>query len=107
MGKRRRSVIEKKVYDDTHHLPRSRGDGILRREVWIDSAGRVSRYNLAYINHRLCQVDNGRVIGYDNGHGYHHRHFFGKVEAVHFVSYEDIEDRFEKDWRVLHEQAKH
>ena len=35
------------------------------------------------------------------------RHYFGKVEAVHFMSYDDIEERFEKDWRILHEQAKH
>ncbi len=27
-------------------------------------------------------------------------------DYVHFVSYDDIEERFEKDWRVLHEQAK-
>ena len=34
-------------------------------------------------------------------HGYHHRHYFGVVEAVDFVSFEDIENRFECDWLAL------
>lgn len=45
--------------------------------------------------------DNGRVVGYDNRHGYHHRHCFGKVEAIEFTSYDDIEQRFERDWLAL------
>ena len=45
--------------------------------------------------------DNGRVIGYDNAHGYHHRHAFGRVEAIEFVGFEDIEARFEGDWIAL------
>ena len=56
---------------------------------------------MAYIKHRLHEGDNGRVVGYDNQHGYHHRHYFGKVEKVDFISYEDIEERFEQDWTVL------
>lgn len=28
-----------------------------------------------FLNHELYQGDNGRVIGYDNAHGYHHRHY--------------------------------
>jgi hypothetical protein len=48
----------------------------------------VTRYNLAYINHSICHVDNGRVLGFDNAHDYHHRHYMGEVSAVAFNSYE-------------------
>lgn len=54
----------------------------LRREVWDDEQGRVVRCNLAYINRGIFQGDNGRVVGYDNAHGFHHRHFMGVVEPV-------------------------
>ena len=37
---------------------------------------------------KLWALDNGRVLGYDNNHGHHHRHFMGQVEAVEFESYE-------------------
>jgi hypothetical protein len=67
----------------------------------VDSKGKVVRYNLAYINHDIFQGDNGRVVGYDNAHGVHHRHYMGKADAVEFLSFEDIEDRFEADWLVL------
>jgi hypothetical protein len=51
-------------------------------------------------------VDNCRVIGYDNCHGYHHRHYMGKEENIEFTSYEDIQNQFEIAWRELHEKAK-
>lgn len=89
---------ERKIIDETLTISRKRGNGLLRREVWVDGHGRVVRYNLAYVNHALCQADNGRVIGYDNAHDYHHRHCLGRVEPVTFISFEDIEARFEQDW---------
>lgn len=93
---------DRKIHDDTHRIPAKRGNGILRREVWVDAAGQVRRYNLAYINHAVFSGDNGRVLGYDNQHGYHHRHRLGVIESVDFNSYADIEARFERDWRELH-----
>jgi hypothetical protein len=97
-----RSVMaDQKLYDDTHKIPDQRGNGLLRREVWVDAKGRVTRYNLAYLNPALHSGDNGRVIGYDNAHDGHHRHFFGRVEPVAFVSFEDTEARFEQDWTAL------
>ena len=93
--------MNRKVIDEVHKIPDRRGNGQLRREVWVDERGKVVRYNLAFINHRLYQGDNGRVIGYDNRHGYHHRHYFGTVEAVTFQSFEEIEVRFEADWLAL------
>lgn len=74
---------------------------MLRREVGVDEKGKITRYNLAYINLQLFSGDNGRVIGFDNAHGYHHSHYYGKVEAVSFTSYEDIEMLFEKEWLAL------
>ena len=94
-------MVGRKVIDETFKISDKRGNGALRREVWVDARGRVTRYNLAYIHHRLHSGDNGRVIGYDNAHGYHHRHTFGRVEAIEFVCFEDIEARFEGDWIAL------
>lgn len=94
-------MADRKIIDEIHTIAEKRGNGQLRREVWVDRDGRVTRYNLAYINHRLHARDNGRVVGYDNAHGYHHRHYFGGVEPVAFVSFEDVEDRFQQDWIAL------
>jgi hypothetical protein len=90
-----------KIYDDTNVLSKKKGNGLLRREVWVDDAGRVVRYNLAYINQNEFRVDNGRMLGYDNAHGHHHRHYLGKVDPIEFTSFEDIEDRFEKDFMEI------
>ena len=94
-------MSERKIIDETFSISRKRGNGLLRREVWVDRQGRVVRYNLAYINHALHSGDNGRVVGYDNAHGVHHRHIMGKVEDVTFKSFEDIEARFEQDWLTI------
>ncbi len=91
-----------KLVDRIDRVSRKNGNGVLRREVWVDGAtGAVVRYNLAYINHAIFQGDNGRVLGYDNKHGYHHRHYMGEVEAIEFVSYEAIEEVFEEEWYNL------
>lgn len=97
-------MADKKLVDEVHHISRKRGNGQLRREVWVDERGEVTRYNLAYINHAICAVDNGRVVGYDNQHGYHHRHYFGDMHPIDFVSFEEIEARFEEDWMALRRQ---
>ncbi len=90
-------MADRKRIDEAFKISAKRGNGSLRREVWVDRQGRVTRYNLACISHRLHAGDNGRVIGYENAHGYHHRHVFGRVEAVQFTCFEDIEARFEQD----------
>lgn len=90
-----------KIYDETNVLSKKKGNGILRREVWVDDTGKVVRYNLAYINQNDFRTDNGRMLGYDNAHGHHHRHYLGKVEPIEFISFEDIEDRFEKDFMEI------
>jgi hypothetical protein len=98
-------MADQKIVDDTHHITQKRGNGQLRREIWVDAQGQVTRYNLAYINHALHGADNGRVVGYDNQHGYHHRHYFGVVAAVEFTSFDDIEDQFQADWTALRSTA--
>src|SRR5216117_2399214 len=91
----------RKLIDELHHISAKRGDGQLRREVWVDEEGTVTRYNLAYVNHDLFQGDNGRVVGYDNRHGVHHRHYRGKISTIEFKSFEQTEQMFEHDWTVL------
>lgn len=90
-----------KAQDVSTRLSSKYGNGILRREVWVDVRGQVLRYNLAYINHDIFQGDNGRVLGYDNAHGFHHRHFKGNVDAIDFSGFEDIEARFESEWTAF------
>ena len=99
-------MSDRKIADEVHHISGKRGNGQLRREIWVDNKGRVTRYNLAYINHTLHKNDNGRVVGYDNQHGFHHRHYFGEVIAVDFVSFEQIEGLFENDWTALRSTTK-
>jgi hypothetical protein len=102
--------LGKKVVDETILLKRPRRGSLLREEVWRDSDGVVTKYNLAYINGHVCRVDNGRVLGYDNSHGFHHRHFMGKMEAVVFKSYESMAARFRDEvfglWRREDEEHK-
>jgi hypothetical protein len=96
----------RKVQDVSTRLSKKRGNGILRREVWVDSKGKVVRYNLAYINHDIFQGDNGRVLGYDNARGVHHRHCKGKVETVEFQGFGIIEERFEAEWLAFSRKGK-
>ncbi len=93
--------------DETFYLSKKRGGGVLKEEVWYEGAV-VVKYSLAYINEAICAGDNGRVLGYDNGHGVHHRHFMGNVEKVKFTSYTDLARRFQAEvqqmWRVQGEE---
>ena len=85
------------------------GGGLLNYEVWgykVNDKLTVTRYAIAYINHAICQVDNGRVLGFDNAHGYHHRHFMGSIEAVKYVSYAATLERFQREWTGLINQLR-
>jgi hypothetical protein len=83
-----------KTVDEVAEIRCAVGNGVLREEVWEDEDGNVQRYNLAFINHFMTSKDNGRVLGYDNSHGHHHRHFKGTVETVAFHDYDLILARF-------------
>jgi hypothetical protein len=53
---------------------------------------------MAYINPLIFSGDNGRVIGYDNTHHFHHRHYFGEMSEINdFSSYQELLYRFEKE----------
>ncbi len=71
-----------------------------------DSRGAVAKYNLAFINHALCAKDNGRVVGYDNNHGEHHRHFASTEEKFTFISYEKLLERFLNEVRELRQKKE-
>ncbi len=62
---------------------------------------RVITYALAYINPAIYAGDNGRVLGYDNSHGFSHRHFLGQMTREAFPGYEALYDRFETEWQDL------
>ena len=95
-------ALAKKVDETTRVRCRS-GMGIIREEVWMGQDGRIEKYNLAFINHRLCHKDNGRVLGYDNAHGEHERHFKGAVGRYEFTSYEALVELFIEEVRALRE----
>jgi hypothetical protein len=84
----------RKVRDERSPVSCFSGVGSVREEVWEDSKGQVVRYNLTFISHFLMAADNGRVLGYDNAHGLHHRHFMGTVETYDFESYNATLERF-------------
>ncbi|MCG1018046.1 MULTISPECIES: DUF6516 family protein [Burkholderiaceae] len=100
MAKVKEILLEQERFE----LKAKSGGGLLSYEVWgCREAGRnvVTRYNLAYINHEIYPRDNGRVLGFDNAHGYHHRHYMGAVEPVEFESYEATLDRFQQEWQDI------
>ena len=82
------------------------GPGLIREEVWEDETGAVVRYNLAFINHFLTPKDHGRVLGYDNAHGEHHRHFCGEVEMVTKEEYDVLVARFLDEVSVLRKRKE-
>ena len=96
----------RKVVDETTQVRCALGKGIIREEVWQDSRGLIVKYNLAFINHALCARDNGRVVGYDNSHGGHHRHFAGAEEELAFISYARLLERFLDEVRELRQKKE-
>jgi hypothetical protein len=95
-----------KVTDEVAAVGCIAGDGLIREEVWKDAAGRVVRYNLAFINFHLFAKDNGRVLGYDTAHGRAHRHFAGSIAEIEPAEYSDILERFIAEVNELRSQKK-
>lgn len=94
MGKRSRN---RKVTDYETRFRCAGGIGILREEVWVNKNGQISRYNLAFILPHLFAADGGRVLGFDNAHGVHERHFMAQVEIVDFADYLTTSRRFYRE----------
>ena len=99
--KRTNRPLVQKVVDDTIYLKRPRRGAMLKEEVWQSQEGGIVKYSLAYVNPAICGADNGRVLGYDNSHDHHHRHFMGKQESFDFSGYEALANRFYKEVREL------
>ena len=86
-----------KVVDEKYIIPSTLGGGLIKFEAW-ESEGKVVKYNMVYINQNLYAKDNGRVMGYDNAHGFHHKHYFGEIiELEDFVAYQDQVRQFREE----------
>ncbi len=83
-------------------IPARLGGGVLKERVIRElPSKKVVSYALAYINPLIFSGDNGRVLGYDNSHGYSHRHYMGAITPERFTSYEELYDRFEQEWQTI------
>ena len=101
-----RPVRPRKVVDETTAVRCAKGRGLIREEVWQNESGEVVRYNLAFVCHQLCTVDSGRVLGYDNQHDHHHRHFMGHAEPFQYAGYDVLMDRFLAEVEVLRKETR-
>jgi hypothetical protein len=86
-----------KVIDEQFIVPFEKGGGIIKFEAW-KYKDEIVKYNMAYINKAVFSKDNGRVIGYDNSHNFHHKHYFGEItELDDFTNYHDLVLRFKRE----------
>jgi len=86
-----------KVIDEQFIVPYEKGGGIIKFEA-LEYENKVVKYNMVYINRNLFSNDNGRVMGYDNSHNFHHKHYFGEIsELDDFISYQELVQRFKND----------
>lgn len=100
-GVKRKDEPELECIDEIHKIPDKKGNGQIRIQYQIHpETGKVVTYSMAYINHAICTVDNGRVIGYDNAHGQHHKHDMGEYIPVEFESLEKTFQLFEEQWQT-------
>ena len=97
------SVNRERKKVERHYLDRAKGIQVCYRVEWDESGG-ITTYSLAYIDPTIFSGDNGRVLGYDNRHGYHHRHYFGQVTAIQFKGYVAIEKRFEAEFQEMYHE---
>jgi hypothetical protein len=86
-----------KVIDEQFIVPSISSGGIIKFEAW-EYENLIVKYNMVYINKNVFPNDNGRVMGYDNSHNFHHKHYFGQItELDDFVSYQELVQRFKND----------
>ena len=88
----------RKVVTERHFINSKNGGGIIKIEAWENANSKIVKYSMVYINHNLYSGDNGRVLGYDNAHNFHHKHYFGEIiEVNNFVSFVKQVEDFEKE----------
>ncbi len=90
-----------KVADDIFMVPWDQGNGQLRREIWVDSRGKVARYCLAYINPEAFAGDDGRVLRYDFDESGFSCYLEGTETSVASSSLEELEELFNIKWDNL------
>ena len=100
MSKKKGKSDEVVARENIVRLKGKRKGGYLKESVRMVN-GEVVGYSLAYVNPRLSSVDNGRVLGYDNAHAYHHRHFRGEVTEVEFNGFDELVSSFEAEVHQL------
>jgi len=101
-----RNIRLRKDTDDEAVFWCAGGAGILREEVWVNAQEEVVRYNLAFLLPHLTRIDNGRILGYDNAHGIHERHFMGQVKPAEFIGYQATARRFYREVEALRSSYK-
>jgi hypothetical protein len=74
---------------------------IFRQEVWVNAKGEAVRNNFAFLLPHLFSADNGRVLGFDNAHGPHERHYMGEVALVPFAGYLETMSLFYREAEAL------
>ena len=88
-----------KVIDEQFIVPYRQGGGIIKFEAW-EYDNQIVKYNMVYIHKNIFSNDNGRVVGYDNSHNFHHKHYFGEItELDDFINYQDLVKRFRDELR--------
>lgn len=104
MARQLKARLRRTCYE--HYLGGRKRPPIIKEEFWQDERGNVIRYSLAYIDWEIFSGDNGRVLGYDNAHNYHHRHFMGIETEYDFVSYTEVARRFRREVEQLRRKHK-
>jgi Family of unknown function (DUF6516) len=100
MGRKRKTAASHTVVQ--YYLGGKNQPPILKEEVWMDE---MTRYSLAYIDPQVHPQDHGRVLGHDNAHGQHHRHFMGRETSYAFRGYEEVLSRFEREVAKLRRRS--
>ncbi len=86
-----------KVIDEQFIVPCEKGGGIIKFEAW-EYENKIVKYNMVYVNKSIFPNDNGRVVGYDNSHDFHHKHYLGKMTNLDdFINYQELVKRFKND----------
>jgi Family of unknown function (DUF6516) len=102
MGKKQVAQAQEVYKPKDVQIGKRFGGGVLKEYVIRELPSRnVIQYSLAYINSAIFAQDNGRVLGYDNSHGYSHKHYFGVVTPQAFTTYEELYEQFETEWQQI------
>ena len=84
-----------------HYFGKKRSLPLSQVQWFEDREGRVIRYAFAYIDFAICNRDNGRVLGYDDAHGYAERHWMGTASQVPPASFDETLAKFRAEVNEL------